>query len=398
MLTKRFKVFRIWPISESNALVLLHRTVKYDSVRSSFFPRIRIKREGLKFFVFVFFLALLFLPGCIVNIRRSSSNGGTPAGILKSFDKGKSWVQKSLVPTTSGKPLSLQGVNIRDIALDPQDPLALYIATPNNGLWYSYDGAENWFPAGSLKITSVNAVAVDPLVKCTIYVASGREIWKSIDCNRSWEVVYTDSRGNIEIKNLAIEKDHRSIYAGTSAGDLLLSLDEGKSWQTPYRFPRSIQQIVIDPRATEKIYVVMDRGIFRSTDRGKNWTDLTKTFDPFDRAKGTRSLFLDLTTPETLYVIMKFGIVKSTNAGETWEALPLLTPPGGVVVRGFAINPKDGKEIYYSVDNAVYRTLDGGAHWEVDRIPSGAIITRLQIDPNNSSILYGSLYVIEKKR
>ncbi len=350
-----------------------------------------------KFIFFIGFVILLIFPGCIINIK-GSGNKGAQAGIFKSFDKGNSWIQKSLVPTTSGKPLSLAGVNIRDLSLDPQDSLALYIATPNNGLWYSYDGAENWFPAGSLKTTSVNAVAVDPTLKCTIYVASGREIWKSIDCNRSWEVVYTDARGDIEIKNLAIEKDHRSIYAGTSAGDLLLSLDEGTSWQTFHRFSRSIQQVIIDPRAPEKIYVVLDRGIFKTIDRGKNWIDLTKSFDPFDRAKSTRSLFLDLTANDVLYAIMKFGIVKSTNAGETWEALPLLTPPGGVVIRGFAINPKDGKEIYYSVENAVYRTFDGGKNWEVNRLSNNAIITRLQVDFNNPSVLYASLYVVTQKR
>ncbi len=347
--------------------------------------------------VFLLLLPLFFLGGCIINFNRTEP--AKNAGIFKSIDSGKIWNPKVQVPMVGGQTASIINVNTLNMITDPQDPLALYLATPAHGMWFTYNGGEAWFHAKTAGREKINDIAVNPIWKCTLYMVSGAEVFKSSDCSRSWESVYVDPRKEVEIERVAIDpSDPERIYVGTTLGDLLLSLDGGISWQTNFRFSGAVKRLIIDPRDSNLLYVLLDRGFWKSNDKGLTWVDLTKKIAPFQRAAGLRDIIFDFSESQALYVTLGYGIIRTHDGGENWESLSLTTPPSSVIIRGIAVNPQNGNEIYYGVGNKIYKSIDKGISWEPSELPTLATITNLLIDSKNPAILYASLFYVEPKK
>ncbi len=82
----------------------------------------------------------VFLSGCSIGVS-SGQNVGTASndgGFYRSAS-GDNWQQKTLIPTTTGKPRTFAGLNVLSMAMDPSDPKAIYLGTLENGLFYTYD-------------------------------------------------------------------------------------------------------------------------------------------------------------------------------------------------------------------------------------------------------------------
>ncbi|MSR85067.1 hypothetical protein EXS71_01330, partial [Candidatus Uhrbacteria bacterium] len=82
-------------------------------------------------------------------------------GAFMTKDSGINWIQlKTLnLGTRLG---SLADLGTVTMTIDPQDPLALYMGTTENGLLYSLDGGDSWAPSKGLSIGRINAILVDP--------------------------------------------------------------------------------------------------------------------------------------------------------------------------------------------------------------------------------------------
>ena len=97
-----------------------------------------------KISILILFLALsVAVSGCSINVNTGDSNTDGNGGMFASVNKGESWSLKTLIPTTSGKPKSLAGVDVNTLRFDPSDNKALYLGSQDNGLFYTYDGGKN---------------------------------------------------------------------------------------------------------------------------------------------------------------------------------------------------------------------------------------------------------------
>lgn len=132
-------------------------------------------------------------------------------GIFKSVNKGDNWVQKVAIPTTTGAKASISGTSITAIVQDPQDAAAFYIGTGENGMFYSYDGGESWFQPKDVSRGRIPSIAVDPKEKCTVYVASEHKLLKSMDCNRTWTVVYVDAKADRKTAYVLVDHFNTSV-------------------------------------------------------------------------------------------------------------------------------------------------------------------------------------------
>lgn len=339
------------------------------------------------------FLALAGV-GCIQFQRGAREADG---GAWKTVDSGERWVQKKTLLTASGIK-SIGGTNIVTLTMDPQDHQALYAGTSDDGLFYTYDGAESWFGAKQLSSGRVSSVAVDAKDKCTIYVALGQRIWKSIDCNRSFTPVYFEARSEVTMSHVAVDWfNPRLVYAGTFVGDLLKSGDGGANWAPIQRFEDRIVKIYIDPFDSRVVYVgLRDQGIWKSTDGGESWSDLTEGLEQFDRGQGLQTMVGDTVTENLLLVATKYGILRTIDGGATWEALNLPTPPGSVTIRSLAVNPRNGNEIYYGTSSTFYRSANGGANWTTKKLPTSRAATALFVDPQDGKMIYLGTTLLKK--
>lgn len=354
----------------------------------------------VKFFLFFFScLTVLVLAGagCIQFGGGSAASAG-PMGVFRSVDKGDNWQQANVYPTAQGVK-SLAGVRVYRLFTDPSDQNAFYMATRNQGLFYTYDGAKTWQSAAALAGRFVYSIAVDPKNKCVIYVTDGPHIFKTEDCSRTWHLVYTEERPSERFVSLAVDFGNSAIiYGALLGGDILVSNDSGGSWQVKRRFGTNIQDMVADPLTAQRIYVATrQNGLSRSDDGGATWVDLNQGLSGFSESYNFYRLILHPTERNIIYWISKYGILRSTDTGVTWSDLKLITPPGSVGIFSFAVNPKNEKELYYvgtvlgekgiPIRTTFYRSVDGGATWVTKKMPTNTIPISLNVLSDGSLLM-----------
>src|ERR1700723_3097760 len=199
----------------------------------------------------------------------------------------------------------------------------------------------------------VMSIAVNPRNKYEFYVgvASGG-VWKTVNDGTTWTPVF-DGEGSYSIGWVALDPNDASVvWVGSgeanaqrsvSYGDgIYRSDDGGKSWSNlGLKKSEHIGRVVIDPRDSKVVYVAAegplwgaggDRGLYKSTDGGKNW----KAVLTISENTGVVDVALDPSNPDIVYAAAyqrrrhvftlidggpESSIYKSTDAGATWNKL-----------------------------------------------------------------------------
>ncbi len=345
------------------------------------------------------FLVVLVLTGCTINIGGKTSTSKAPdGGVYKSLTSGSTWQNKSLIPTNTGKPNTIANFGTNAFVMDPSDTNAFYFAVAEGGVAYTYDAGENWYEMPALRSMIVTNIAVDPAAKCILYASTLNRLLKSLDCGRTWTQSYFDNDLSVAVTALAIDHyDSKIIYIGTSRGEIIQSLDAGKSWQTLNRFESNIKKIVIAPADSRLLFVATEgKGPFRSQDKGATWVSLLPNLKDFQDNKKFRDLFVSTVQPGFILLATKYGLIKSINNGDDWMALQLITPESEATINSVITNPTKVDEIYYVTNTTFYSSVDGGANWSTKKLPSSRGGAILLSDPSNPKTMYLTLQPIKK--
>ena len=139
-------------------------------------------------------------------------------------------------------------------------------------------------------------------------------------------------------------------------------------------------------------------GFYRSTDGGAGYTISNAGL----RDDFVECIVPDPLDPEVIYLGCQSGVHKSTDRGGTWQWLREGFPPKNrwdwsAPIGALAIDPRDPAVLYAGIGRprwqqfgkgAVYKTVDGGAHWKQvnapGSLPADALVTDLAIDPRDS--------------
>lgn len=350
-----------------------------------------------KLLIIVLLSTIVLASGCVIKLGGSKSPA--IAGVFKSSDKGNTWVAKNLFLHSSGTG-SIAGVSVMSLNFDPQDRKAIYLASESSGLFYSYDAGDSWFKAKPVGDGLIQTVTVDPKNKCVIYATYANTVLKSVDCSRTWQEIYIDTRTEkAALSALAVDHyDSLVIYAGNKAGDILKSVDGGSNWQVNNHLKGPITKILIDPRDSRVIYAAtQNKGIFKTITSGADWFDLNAGLKPYSSSLDYKNLVFDQTNPDSLILVAKYGLLKTVDGGENWEAIKLLTMPATADIYSMAINPTNNQEIYYATASTFYKSVDGGQTWITRRLPSKAVPTYLLINPESPNVIYLGFSLPKKK-
>jgi photosystem II stability/assembly factor-like uncharacterized protein len=269
--------------------------------------------------------------------------------------------------------------------------------------------------------------------------AASGGIFKSTDGGIHWEPIF-DSEPVSSIGSLAVAaSDPNIVWAGTgesfirshiSVGDgIYKSTDAGKTW-THMGLEKTgrISNVLIDPRNPDLVLACSlghsygpqpERGVFRTTDGGKNWERVLFV----DENTGCSDMAMDPNNSRTLFAGMwqleihtwgrtsggpGSGLFRSTDGGATWKRLEghgLPHPPvGRIAVR---VAKTDSNRVYALIETGdgapidgkptqsgqLWRSDDGGENWQLvnsDRQLRGrtAYYTREEISPDNENEVY----------
>ncbi|MGB2085534.1 MAG: VPS10 domain-containing protein [Flavobacteriaceae bacterium] len=295
-------------------------------------------------------------------------------------------------------------------------------------LQYQHDYWRNIGPfRGGRSVTS-EGVLKSP---STFYMGTtGGGIWKTTDNGINWKNISDGQLATGTVGALAVsESDPNIIIAGmgehaargvmTSMGDgVYKSEDAGKTWKhIGLENSRHIANIEIHPTNPEVFYVAVQgaqygpsssRGIYRTTDGGKNWKKVLYV----DKTVGAASLSMDKNNPRILYAAMwdhlrtpwqmrsggpGSGIYKSTDGGDKWTRLENGLPKE-FGKAGVSVSRANSELLYLNLEgeidaSGVYRSEDAGNTWQLvnkDRVTVARSWYYMEVfaDPQDENVVY----------
>ncbi len=329
-------------------------------------------------------------------------------GVFLSVDSGVNFKAQSYTPSVSGKPGNISDVNVASLTLDPSDNTALYMATYNKGLYYTYNILTGWLEVTGLPKVTINAVVVNPKNKCDIYVVYANRLMRSVDCNRTWSQTYLDAKQTTIFTALTIDPyNPLNVYLGTSNGDILKSIDGGYSWRTLHRLTESVSNISLSPQDSRRVYVVTRTAkvysFFTNTATNPNTSEnidsnfAVNDFKDFNKVlqdMKVGNIYKDFVVmpDDQLFLATTQNILRSPDHGVTWEKLTLLPAEKDAIIRAIAVNPKNNQEIYYASSFTFFKSSDGGATWSNKKLPTSRFASDILIDDKNPNVVYLGAY------
>lgn len=187
---------------------------------------------------------------------------GTPFGVFRSTDDGKSWQKKS------------QGLKkgfVQKIVMDRFDRKTLY-ACSEDDLYYSADAAEHWAPL-RVGVKGLMTVVQHPVNPAHLLVGTEDDgVWVSFDRGKRW------SKGSglppSAIYALSVSADKKTIYAGGYLTGVWKSMDGGLHWIPVWQsnLLEAVYTIFVDQENPRHLMIgTSGQGIFESLDEGATW-------------------------------------------------------------------------------------------------------------------------------
>lgn len=333
----------------------------------------------------------------------------------------QSYAWRNIGPDRGGRSIAVSGV--------PGRPMEAYFGATGGGLWKTDNGGEDWRPVTDFQITSasVGAVAVSASNPDLVFIGMGETcirgnimpgdgMYRSRDAGETWEHVgfeTVDAISKIRVHptnpdivyaalfgKYSVASEERGVYRSTDGGD---------TWERIlYRDANTgAIDLVLDPNDPEIIYAALweayrkeyqmssggaGSGMFKSTDGGETWTELTRNEGmPSEGVVGRIGLSVSGADSNRVYALFEHengGLYRSDDAGDSWE---LINDDRAIRQRAFYYthvfaDPVD-RDVVYMQNTSFFRSTDGGESYE--RINNGTHgdFHDLWIDPDDPTHL-----------
>ena len=305
-----------------------------------------------------------------------------------------------------------RGGRVVAVAGDPVHTQVFYFGSTGGGIWKTTDGGIIWenVSDGSFKRASVGAIAVSTSDPNVIYagmgettirgnVSHGDGVYKSTDGGKTWtHLGLADTRNIAKVRIHPQNPDLVYVAAlGHAHGPnpergVYRSRDGGKTWeQILFRSDKAgAIDLAMDPNNPRILYAAIweaqrkpytlvsggeDCGIFKSTDGGDNWTEITRKPGLPTGVLGKIGLAVSLAKEDRVWAIIDAedgALFRSNDGGENWERLSedrnLWARPW--YYQHIYADPKDPETIW-ALNVQCWKSVDGGRTFFEVQVPHG---------------------------
>jgi photosystem II stability/assembly factor-like uncharacterized protein len=247
---------------------------------------------------------------------------------------------------------------IADVEVHPADRSTWYVAAGSGGVWKTTNAGTTFTPIFDGQPSySIGEITIDPARPEIVWVGTGENVsgrhvgwgdgvYRSRDAGGTWQ-------------RMGLQKSEHigRILVDPRNGDVVLVAAEGPLWAAGG-----------------------ERGVFRTTDGGATWSPVLQ----IDEDTGVTDLEFDPSNPDVVYAaayqrrrhVWGFlaggpgsGIWKSTDNGKTWREVTGGLPKGDMGKIGLAVTPADPGLVYATIEasgeeRGFYRSRDRGESWE----------------------------------
>ena len=322
--------------------------------------------------------------------------GAVNGGVWRTDDAGRTW-----------QPIfdSVNVGSIGAIAVAPSSPKTIYVGTGEAdmrsdiaqgiGMFRSDDGGQSWTHIGLADTQQIGKILVNPRNPRLVLVAAlghpygpnvERGVFRSEDGGRHWTKTLFKDADTGAIDMAFDPANSNTVYAalwqtrrppwntyppssGPGSG-LYKSVDGGKTWHqlTGHGFPGAPGRIGVatSPARPSRVYALVDSaaegqgGLYRSEDRGLNWTKVTGDKRIWNRGWYFGGITANPRNADQLWVANTI-MLRSDDGGAHF--IPTKGDPTGDDFHTLWIDPKNPDRRILGVDQGTLVTLNGGKTW-----------------------------------
>ncbi len=357
--------------------------------------------------------------------------GAASGGVWKSDDQG-----------TRYRPVfDEQAVqSIGAIALDPKNSKNVWVGTGESwtrnsvsigdGIYKSTDGGENWTHAGLNKSERISRIRVSPNNSDTVYVAvpgalwsdsSDRGLYRTTDGGKTWTLILKGANPSTGCTDIAIDPANpetlfacmwdfrRKGWEYRSGGDspdkpsasgLFRSSDGGSTWTeiTPDKskgFPKKPYgrlAVAIAPSNAKRIYCFVESpnsALFVSDDGGATWQERDKSQWMVWRPFYFANLIVDPKNPDRVFKT-DGALIMSDDAGKSFATVGGFQGAHGDV-HDVWIDETNPQTVFSGDDGGMWYSYNGGSKWwKADNLPVSQFY-HVSVDDADPFRVYGGL-------
>jgi photosystem II stability/assembly factor-like uncharacterized protein len=351
-------------------------------------------------------------------------------------------VWKSVNGGTTFKPVfdkeAVQSIGA--VTIDPKNPKVIWVGTGEawtrnsvsigDGVYKSVDGGENWTNMGLRESERISKILVNPTQTNTVYVCAPGKLWsdsderglyKTTDGGKTWTKILKGANASTGCSMITMDRQNpQTIYAGMwdfrrkgwtfrSGGDgptafsgsgLFKSTDGGASWTEltdksvnglPSK-PWGRVAVAAAPSKPSTVYAFIEAeipkdGLYRSDDGGKTWQQLDRSQNMIWRPFYFANLIVDPKDENKVYKT-DFSLIASNDGGRSFSNIA-----GGAHgdFHDVWINPNNTDHVITGDDGGVWYSYDGGNRWwKADNLPVSQFY-HVSVDMDAPYHVYGGL-------
>ncbi|MEO8574802.1 MAG: YCF48-related protein, partial [Pyrinomonadaceae bacterium] len=284
------------------------------------------------------------------------------SGIYESYSGGNDWRKIQGIPSQSRR--------TRDIVQHPTISGTVYAGT-TEGFWLTTNGGKSWALTTQRNL-EINSIAVHPDEPNRVFIATNNYgVMVSNDGGKNFTPTNDNFTSRFAYSVTPDVAQPGRLYATTqntasSGGFFFTSMDGGTSWTQAKGLdinrvsPFAVLQDRVDPN---RIFLGSNIGIFRSLDRGISWTLMAPPKPKVVKKTPAKA-------PSKKAVAAKAAPPLSPDPIKPAEEIgPKVIPAFTDKVKVLAFTEDDKNGMFAGTDNGLYRTYDVDKGWE--KLPFG---------------------------